>query len=356
MLKSTAGGGGIGMRRCNDARELRGAVSPPCNAWPKATSAMPACSWRSSSRARGTSRCRSSATATAASVALGERDCSVQRRNQKVIEEISGARPQRRGTPRTCTTRRRAWAAASAIVRPARSSSSTTRTPRAFYFLEVNTRLQVEHGVTEEVGGIDLVEWMIRTAAGEPPDLASFQFVPRGHAIQARVYAEDPARSFRPSSGLLTRVELPRRSRPGGLRVDGWIEAGTEVTGYYDPMLAKIIARGDDRDAAIAQLAAALDASNIHGIETNLRYLCSVLRHPVFARGEQTTSLLASHALASPSIEVLIRRHDDARCRTGREDWASGMWACRPRARWMRWRCGWRIAWSAMRKVPPRWR
>src|SRR6185295_2726938 len=142
-------------------------------------------------------------------------------------------------------------------------------------------------------------------AAGKPPDLQSFRFTPRGHAIQARVYAEDPARNFRPSSGLLSRVKLPGPHGPGALRVDAWIEAGTEVTGFYDPMLAKIIARGPDRDAAIAQLAAALDASNIDGIETNLRYLSSVLRHPVFARGEQTTALLGSHSPASPSIEVL---------------------------------------------------
>ena len=126
-----------------------------------------------------------------------------------------------------------------------------------FYFLEVNTRLQVEHGVTEEVGGIDLVEWMIRTAAGEPPDLREHRHVPRGHAIQARVYAEDPARGFRPSSGLLTQVKLPVAK---SVRVDGWVDAGTEVTGYYDPMLAKIIARGATRELAIANLAAALAA------------------------------------------------------------------------------------------------
>ena len=127
-----------------------------------------------------------------------------------------------------------------------------------FYFLEVNTRLQVEHGVTEEVGGIDLVEWMIRTAAGEPPDLRAHQHEPQGHAIQARVYAEDPARNFRP-------VERPAHAGQttcgsiGSLRVDGWIEAGTEVTAYYDPMLAKVIARGATRELAIANLAAALN-------------------------------------------------------------------------------------------------
>jgi urea carboxylase len=303
MLKSTAGGGGIGMRRCNDARELEESFA--------AVQRLAEGNFRNAgvflekfvARARhievqifGDGDGRVSA--------LGERDCSVQRRNQKVIEESPAP-------GLSDAARRELHEAAARLGRSVGYRSAGTvefvydAEAARFYFLEVNTRLQVEHGVTEEVGGIDLVEWMIRTAAGEPPDLASFQFVPRGHAIQARVYAEDPARNFRPSSGLLTRVELPQRRGPGGLRVDAWVESGTEVTGFYDPMLAKVIARGDHRDAAIGQLAAALDASRIDGIETNLRYLSSVLRHPVFAGGEQTTSLLAGHALAAPSIEVL---------------------------------------------------
>jgi urea carboxylase len=299
MLKSTAGGGGIGMRRCNDARELGESFA--------AVQRLAEGNFRNAgvflekfvARARhievqvfgdGAGRV----------LALGERDCSVQRRNQKVIEESPAPGLSE-------DSRRELHDAAARLGRAVGYRSAGTvefvydAQAARFYFLEVNTRLQVEHGVTEEVGGVDLVEWMIRTAAGEPPDLASFRFVPRGHAIQARVYAEDPARNFRPSSGLLTRVELPGRS----LRVDGWIEAGTEVTGFYDPMLAKIIARGENREVAIDRLAAALDASHIDGIETNLRYLSSVLRHPVFARGEQTTALLGSHSLASPSIEVL---------------------------------------------------
>ncbi len=303
MLKSTAGGGGIGMRRCNDAHELEESFA--------AVQRLAEGNFRNAgvflekfvARARhievqifGDGAGRVSA--------LGERDCTVQRRNQKVIEESPAP-------GLSDAARRDLHESAARLGRTVGYRSAGTvefvydADAARFYFLEVNTRLQVEHGVTEEVGGIDLVEWMIRTAAGEPPDLASFQFVPRGHAIQARVYAEDPARNFRPSSGLLTRVQLPQRSGSGGLRVDAWVEAGTEVTGNYDPMLAKVIAHGDDRDAAIGQLAAALDASNIDGIETNLRYLSSVLRHPVFVRGEQTTSLLAGHGLASPSIEVL---------------------------------------------------
>jgi urea carboxylase len=181
----------------------------------------------------------------------GERDCSVQRRNQKVIEESPA--------PNLSGTARRELHAAAAKLGGAvgyRSAGTVEFVydvdQQKFYFLEVNTRLQVEHGVTEEVGGIDLVAWMIRTAAGEPPDLST-PFEPRGHAIQARVYAEDPARNFRPASGALTQVKLPasrRNGEPSDIRVDAWIEAGTEVSAWYDPMLAKVIARGWKRGRA----------------------------------------------------------------------------------------------------------
>src|SRR6185295_4101868 len=138
------------------------------------------------------------------------------------------------------------------------------------------------------VGGVDIVEWMIRTAAGEPPDLRTHVHRPNGHAIQARIYAEDPARNFRPSSGLLTRVALP-----SDLRVDGWVETGTEVSSFYDPLLAKVIAHAPTREAASAKLKLALQDAHIDGIETNLPYLGSILDHPVFVAGGQTTGLLA---------------------------------------------------------------
>jgi urea carboxylase len=160
-------------------------------------------------------------------IALGERDCSVQRRNQKVIEEspAPGLIPTPPGVAADAARR-----LGSAVEY--RSAGTVEFVYDAalgkFYFLEVNTRLQVEHGVTEEVGGIDLVEWMIRTAAGAPPDLRAHHHEPKGHAIQARVYAEDPARNFRPSSGQLTQVLLPASGPDDGIRVDSWIEAGTE--------------------------------------------------------------------------------------------------------------------------------
>jgi urea carboxylase len=316
MLKSTAGGGGIGMRRCDSAADLSESFA--------AVQRLAAGNFRNSgvflekfvARARhievqifGDGR--------GTVIALGERDCSVQRRNQKVIEESPAPGLDE-------STRAELHAAAVRLGEKVQYRSAGTvefvydAAQAKFYFLEVNTRLQVEHGVTEEVGGIDLVEWMIRTAADEPPDLREHWHVPLGHAIQARVYAEDPARGFRPSSGLLTQVKLPE-----DVRVDGWVDAGTEVTGYYDPMLAKVIARGASREVAIVNLANALRSARIDGIETNLAYLVSILEHPVFAAGEQTTAMLQGHSPPSSSVEVLA-----AGTLTTVQDWPGrlGLW------------------------------
>ena len=154
-------------------------------------------------------------------LALGERDCSLQRRNQKVIEETPAPGLSDDDARGDCVDAAvRLGERGRATGRPARSSSSSTPTPATFYFLEVNTRLQVEHGVTEEVTGIDLVEWMVRLAAGERAAAASARHRPRGAAIQVRVYAEDPRRDFRPSAGVLTDVVFPRRRA----RRDGWVE------------------------------------------------------------------------------------------------------------------------------------
>ncbi|HEU5134063.1 MAG TPA: 5-oxoprolinase/urea amidolyase family protein [Steroidobacteraceae bacterium] len=300
MLKSTAGGGGIGMRRCNSAEELGESFA--------AVQRLAAGNFKNAgvflekfvAQARhievqlfGDGR--------GTVIALGERDCSVQRRNQKVIEESPAP-------GLSDNTRAELYAAAVSLGKAVSYRSAGTvefvydaALPK-FYFLEVNTRLQVEHGVTEEVGGIDLVEWMIRAAAGEPPDLASHRHVPHGHAIQARIYAEDPARNFRPSSGLITNFELANTDR---VRVDTWVESGTEVSSFYDPMLAKVIVRGDNRRLALWRLGAALGSAAIDGIETNLGYLLSVLENPAFVEGSQTTALLGTHVYDAPSIEVL---------------------------------------------------
>ena len=221
----------------------------------------------------------------------------MQRRNQKLIEETPAP-----GLPQSAREGLIGGAvrlAESVSYRSAGTVEFVYDTARAeFYFLEVNTRLQVEHGVTEAVTGIDLVEWMIRTASGERFELT----VPPSHgaAIEVRVYAEDPAHDFRPSTGLLTCA----RFAPG-VRVDSWVEDGTLVTPYYDPLLAKIIVHGSDRAAAVAALRAALDRTELAGIETNLEYLRQFAASDAFAQGAVTTRGLDSFRFAPRTVDVL---------------------------------------------------
>lgn len=298
MLKSSAGGGGIGMSLCRSPSELSAAFETVRRLSQNNFGDASVYLERFVERARhievqlfGDGR--------GDVIALGERDCSAQRRNQKVIEETPA--------PNLEPGLRRALHEAAVVLGKSvgyRSAGTVEfvfdADRREFYFLEVNTRLQVEHGVTELVMGVDLVEWMIRTAAGEPPNLAQFRGkAPQGHAIQVRVYAEDPSREFKPSSGLLTEVVLP------DVRVDGWVERGTEVSPFYDPLLAKIMVHAPDRDAALGKLRAALDATRIGGIETNLAYLRHLAEDPVLVAGETTTAHLRSVVFTAPSFEVL---------------------------------------------------
>ena len=173
---------------------------------------------------------------------------------------------------------------------------------REFYFLEVNTRLQVEHGVTEQVTGLDLVEMMIKEAAGELPALGDFRVSRAGASIEARVYAEDPAKGFLPAPGRLTEVVFPG---PGLARVETWVERGTEVTPYYDPMIAKIIVTGKDRAEALDKMQHALDICSISGTETNVRYLRGILASATFARGDVTTAFLSDFTVRRRALEVL---------------------------------------------------
>src|SRR5258705_86442 len=231
-------------------------------------------------------------------VSLGERDCSVQRRNQKVIEEAPApglSDAQRRRLAETALTLARAAGYQSAGTVEFVLDASAGN----FYFLEVNTRLQVEHGVTEEVTGVDLVEWMVRQAAGEL-DLSGFEARPRGHAIQVRLYAEDPGRNFQPCSGLLTEVAFPAAAR-----VETWVERGTEISPYYDPLVAKLIARGDTREEAFDRLGSALAATRLAGIESNLAYLRQIAADAIFRAGGQTTRYLSSLRYVARTIEVL---------------------------------------------------
>ncbi|ABY32096.1 urea carboxylase [Methylorubrum extorquens] len=299
MLKSTAGGGGIGMQLCHSAQELAERFAAVERTARASFGDARVYLERFVAQARhvevqifGDGRGRV--------VALGERDCSLQRRNQKVIEE----------TPApglSDAVRARLHAAAVALGESVAYASAGTvefiydPDREDFSFLEVNTRLQVEHPVTEAVFGIDLVEWMVRQAAGEDPITAAGPLVPRGAAIEARLYAEIPHANFSPSAGLLTEVRFPETAR-----IDGWIATGTEVTPFYDPMLAKIIVTGPDRPAALAALRAALADTVISGIETNLDYLRTIAASDLLASGRVATTALRDLAYAPRSIEVLL--------------------------------------------------
>ncbi len=222
---------------------------------------------------------------------LGERECSAQRRYQKVLEE----------SPSTFLTpelRARMGAAAVAAGRAIDYVNAGTvefivAPDGSFYFMEINTRLQVEHPVTEMVTGLELVEWQLRVAAGEPLPLQQDQVTMRGHAIEVRLYAEDPDRGFLPASGRIEALRLPAPSN--GVRIDAGVETGDAVTIFYDPMIAKVIVHASDRRSALARLADALAASEVVGPRTNLAFLERLIRHPVVVEGRIDTGYLDRH-------------------------------------------------------------
>ncbi len=220
-------------------------------------------------------------------VHLFERECSIQRRHQKIIEES----PSPVLTP---SLRQEMASAALALAKAVGYISAGTLefvvTPDGkFYFLEMNTRLQVEHPVTELVTGIDLASWQIRLAAGEPLAFKQGDLEQKGHALECRIYAEDPAQNFLPSIG---RIEFYRAPSGPGLRVDDGLESGSEVSPYYDPMLAKVITWGDDRTEAIRKMIRALQDTVVLGVTTNIPYLLDILAHPDFAAGKFSTNFL----------------------------------------------------------------
>ncbi len=298
MLKSTAGGGGIGMSLSVDAAALAEAFDGVQRTARSSFGDARVYLERFVSDARHV-EVQIFGDGKGKVIALGERDCSLQRRNQKVLEETPapGLSP---------AVRSRLHAAAVALGSSVAYASAGTvefiydPVREDFYFLEVNTRLQVEHPVTEAVLGIDLVEWMIRQAAGEDPIADAGPLVPKGAAIEVRLYAEIPHADFRPSAGLLTEVTFPEEAR-----VDTWIVTGTEVTSFYDPMLAKIIVWAEDRPAAIEKLRVALARTSISGIETNLSYLRAIAASDLLASGQVATTALRSFPFVPDVIEVL---------------------------------------------------
>jgi 3-methylcrotonyl-CoA carboxylase alpha subunit len=237
-------------------------------------------------------------------VHLFERECSVQRRHQKIIEETPSPllTPQLREQMGGA-----AFAAAKAVGYYNAGTVEFIVDPDTlkFYFLEMNTRLQVEHPVTELVTGLDLVHWQIRIAAGEPFLFTQSQLAQRGHAIEGRVYAEDPANGFLPSTGELLQFIEPRGP---GIRVDSGFTVGDEVTHFYDPLLAKLIVHAENREAAIQRMQAALKEFIVHGVATNIDFLQAVIRHPDFANGKISTRWVERN-LESGSVAVAPWRH-----------------------------------------------
>ena len=214
---------------------------------------------------------------------LFERDCSVQRRHQKVLEEAPAPRFEKRAQIGAT-----AVAAARAIRYTGAGTVEFIAEPDGrFYFMEMNTRLQVEHPVTEMITGLDLVELQLRVAAGEPLPFAQDDLGIDGHAIEARVYAEDPAREFLPSTGRLVHLALPQ-----GVRVDAGVEAGSEITPWYDPMIAKVIAHGHDRAEALARLRGALQATEIAGVSSNVEFLRRICESTAFREADLDTHLI----------------------------------------------------------------
>ncbi|MEW5696973.1 MULTISPECIES: urea carboxylase [Pseudomonas] len=304
MLKSTAGGGGIGMRVCNSAAELSDAFDAVKRLGQNNFSDSGVFIEKYIQRARHL-EVQVFGNGKGEVLALGVRDCSVQRRNQKVLEETPAPNLPAGMAEELC-------AAAIKLAKAVNYRSAGTvefvydSAAERFYFLEVNTRLQVEHGVTEQVWGVDLVRWMIELAADDLAPLSELGngLKASGHAIQARLYAEDPGRDFQPSPGLLTAVSFPKADGKS-LRIDTWVEAGCEIPPYFDPMIAKLIVWEPTREAASAALGQALADTVLYGVESNRDYLRQILLDVPFASGEPWTRCLEGLVYQANTFEVL---------------------------------------------------
>ena len=304
MLKSTAGGGGIGMQVCMNEQELVASFDSVVRLSRNSFANSGVFIEKFINRARHI-EVQIFGDGKGHALALGERDCSLQRRNQKVVEETPAPNIQEK-------VRRALRETAIRLVESVSYANAGTvefiydDQSENFYFLEVNTRLQVEHGVTEMIFNVDLVRWMLLQAAGELDDLRFYRdtLKSRGHAMQVRLYAEDPAKQFQPSAGLLSKVSFPE-SDYETLRVDSWVESGTEVPALFDPMLAKVIVHADDREQACAKLRTVLADCELYGIETNLNYLRSVLETGDFSNAEIYTRWADGFTCVAKTFDVL---------------------------------------------------
>jgi urea carboxylase len=316
LLKATAGGGGIGMWLCHGESELAREYDRVSRLAATHFGSGETFLEKFVTHARHI-EAQIFGDGAGNVVSLGERDCSLQRRRQKVFEESPAPRLERKLAERI------AAAAVGLGKSVAYRSAGTVEflvddDAGDFHFLEVNTRLQVEHGVTEAVGGIDIVEWMVRLGADDASPMLGYQHRPRGHAIEVRLYAEDPARDFQPSAGQLSEVVLPT-----DVRVDSWIESGTNVSPFYDPLLAKIVVHGFDRDEALARLKDALALTRLGGLSTNLAYARAIAEWPEFVEARHHTRSLADFDFQPAVAEIL-----DAGAMTTVQDWPGrvGYW------------------------------
>ncbi|KAG8157058.1 hypothetical protein KVR01_013048 [Diaporthe batatas] len=321
MLKSSAGGGGIGLRRCDEASELEEAMQSVQRLAETNFGNGCVILERFITRARHV-EVQILGNGSGRVITAGERDCSLQRRYQKVVEESPALM-----VPDEARLRMRDAAVRLVSALHYRTVGTVEflydMDTQGFYFLEVNTRLQVEHPITEAVTGLDLVEAMIQIAADGGQEL--FRKYPdgvvpvTGVAIEARLYAEDPSQGFRPCAGRVLELELPLSD----LRVDTWISRGAEVSACHDPMLAKLIARGKDRREAVARLAEGLGATKVGGIETNLEYLKQLVASAMFQSGDYTTRSLEDFRYTSASFRVV-----EPGCLTTIQDWPgrTGYW------------------------------
>ncbi len=307
MIKASAGGGGRGMRVVDSSDDFREALE---SAKREARAAFGDDTVLLERYLREPRHIEFQILADAhgATIHLGERECSIQRRHQKIVEEAPSVAlsPELRAEMGAAAVR----AAQSVRYTNAGTCEFMLDRDGSYYFLEMNARLQVEHPVTELVYGIDLVQWQLRIASGEPLTVTQDAVQPRGWAIEARVYAEDPANDMLPSTGTIAHWLAPEGP---GIRVDSGVTAGSVVTHYYDPMLAKLIASGSDRASAIARLQLALQGFTIDGVRTNVPLLLWIARDDAFARGETTTHFLEerldesilAHRAPPPDVTLL---------------------------------------------------
>ncbi len=305
LIKASAGGGGKGMRVVNSSEEFAAALASCKREAISSFGDDMVLIERYLTKPRHI-EIQVFADIQGNAVYLFERDCSVQRRHQKVIEEAPapGMTPERRREMGEA-----AVSAAKAVGYVGAGTVEFIAEPDGrFYFMEMNTRLQVEHPVTEMITGLDLVEWQLRVACGQPLPLAQDQLTMKGHAIEARLYAENPENGFLPSIGTIQHLRLPEHVtfRNGDVRVDGGVREGDTISPYYDPMIAKLIVRGENREQAIARMHTALAQTHVVGVRTNAAFLGRLMENSAFATADLDTGLIEKNR------EQLLPEHTEA--------------------------------------------